>query len=83
MTAKQYSAQHGLSVNSLRWWASRFKRDGESGETAMRWAKIEVASEARPRPIMICVRDVRIAIERGFDGDTLEAIFAVIDRRPA
>jgi hypothetical protein len=82
-TAKRYSARHGLSANSLGWWASRFKRDGEFGETAMRWAKIEVAAAARPRPIVIRVRDVRIAVERGFDADTLAAIFAVIDRRPA
>jgi hypothetical protein len=81
-TAKRYSARHGLSANSLGWWASRLKRDGEVGETAMRWAKIEVAA-APPRPIVLRVRDVRITIDRGFDADTLAAIFAVLDRRPA
>ena len=42
-TAKRYSAKHGLAANSLVWWASRLKRDGEFGEAAMRWAKLEVA----------------------------------------
>src|SRR5438105_3435582 len=82
-TATRYSARHGLAASSLGWWASRLKRDGELGEAAMRWAKIEVAAPARSRPIVIRVRDVRIAVERGFDTDTLAAIFAAIDRRPA
>lgn len=82
-TAKRYSAKHGLSANSLGWWASRLKRDGEFGEAAMRWAKIKVAATSRPRPIVIRVRDIRIAVDRGFDPETLAAIFSVIDRRPA
>jgi hypothetical protein len=36
---------------------------------------------ATPRPIVLRVRDVRIAVEHGFDADTLAAIFAVLDRR--
>ena len=49
----------------------------------MRWAKIKVAATSRPRPIVIRVRDIRIAVDRGFDPETLAAIFSVIDRRPA
>lgn len=81
-TAKRYSEQHGLSVNSLGWWASRLKRDGEFPETAMRWAKVEFAPSPS-RPIVVRKGDVRIAVERGFDAETLAAIFAVLDRRPA
>jgi hypothetical protein len=89
-TAKRYSAKHGLAANSLCWWASRLKRDGELGEAAMRWAKLEVASAAtlevaapaRLGRIVLLVRDVQIAVERGFDTETLAAIVAVIERRP-
>lgn len=80
-TARRYSERHGLSANSLGWWASRLKRDGEFSEAAMRWAKVELAAKARP--IVLRVRDVRIAVERGFDADTLAEILAVLDRRPS
>lgn len=81
-TAKQYSERHGLATTSLWSWASRLKREGEVADVAIRWAKVKVATVA-PRPIMIQVRDVHIAVDRGFDTDTLAAIFAVLDRRPA
>lgn len=68
-TAKRYSEQHGLSMNSLGWWASR-------------WAKVELA-RSPSRPIVVRKGDVRIAVEPGFDAETLAAIFAVLDRRPA
>ena len=79
-TAKRYSERHGLAANSLGWWASRLKREGEFPETAMRWAKVELAQT--PRPIVVRKGDVRIAVERGCDAVTLAAIFAVLDRRP-
>ena len=82
-TARQYSERHGLSANSLGWWASRLKRDGVFPEAAMRWAKVELAAAAKPRSIVLRVRDVRIVVDRGFDADTLAAIFAVLDRRPS
>ncbi|HTR55635.1 MAG TPA: hypothetical protein VMJ10_33390 [Kofleriaceae bacterium] len=82
-TAKRYSARHGLSANSLGWWSSRLKRDGELAEAAMQWAKVEVTAATALRPIVIRVGDVRSAVERGFDVETLTAIFAVLDRRSA
>jgi len=82
-TAKRYSERHGLSANSLGWWASRLKREGEFPEAAMRWAKVELATATKVRPIVLRVRDVRISIECGFDADTLAAIIAVLDRRSA
>jgi hypothetical protein len=82
-TAKRYSERNGLSANSLGWWASRLKSEGEFPETAMRWAKVELATATKAQPIVLRVRDVRISVERGFDADTLAAIIAVLDRRPA
>jgi hypothetical protein len=80
-TAKKYSARHKLSASSLGWWASRLKRDGDIGDVAMRWAKVEAA--AKPSPIVLHVRDVRITVKRGFDAETLAAILTLLDRRPA
>jgi hypothetical protein len=82
-TAKGYSERQGLSANTLSWWASRLKRDGEFAEAAMRWAKVEVSAPARPMSITLRVRDVRIVVPRGFDTDTLAAILGVLDRRPS
>jgi hypothetical protein len=82
-TAQQYCERHGLSTNSLSGWASRLKRDEQTAEAAMRWAKVEVTTAASLRPIVIRVRDVHIDVERGFDADTLAAILAVLDRRSA
>ena len=82
-TAKGYSERHGLSANTLGWWASRLKRDGKFAEAAMRWAKVEVSAPVRSRPIVLRVRDVRIAVERGFDPETLAEILRVLDGRPS
>src|SRR5258705_10406306 len=46
-TAKRYSERHGLSANTLGWWSSQLKRDGEFPEAAMRWAKVELATAGR------------------------------------
>lgn len=80
-TARQYSTRHGLSANTLGWWASRLKRNGEFPEAAMRWAKVELATATRP--IVVRVGRARIAVERGFDAETFAAVFAVLDRRPS
>jgi len=80
-TAKRYSERHGLSANTLGWWASQLKRDGEFPEAAMRWAKVDLATAVRPRPIVVRVGRARIAVERGFDPETFAAVIAVLDRR--
>jgi len=49
----------------------------------MRWAKVEVSAPVRSRPIVLRVRDVRIAVERGFDPETLAEILRVLDGRPS
>jgi len=82
-TARQYSTRHGLSANTLGWWASQLKRDGEFPEAAMRWAKVELAAAAGPRPIVVRIGRARIALERGFDAETFAAVIAVLDRRPS
>ena len=76
-TAKRYSEKHRLAANSLGWWASRLKRDGEFPETAMRWAKVELElAQAASRPIVLRKGDVRIAVERerGFDAERLALV---------
>jgi hypothetical protein len=82
-TARAYSARHGLSANTLGWWASQLKRDGEFPETAMRWAKVEIAAVTRPPPIIVRVGRARIAVERGFDAEAFAAVIAVLKRRTA
>jgi hypothetical protein len=80
-TAKRYGERHGLSASTLGWWASQLKRDGEFPEAAMRWAKVELATVAKP--IVVRVGRARIAVERGFDADTFAAVIAVLERRPS
>jgi hypothetical protein len=79
-TGRAYSARHGLSANTLGWWASRLKRDGEFPEAAMRWAKFEFAA-AGPRPIVVRIGRARISVERGFDAEAFAAVITVLERR--
>jgi hypothetical protein len=82
-TTREYCERHGLSANSLKWWSSRLKRDGEFPEAAMRWARVELAGAFTPRPIVVRVGRARITVERGFDTETLAAVIAVLERRPS
>lgn len=68
-----------MTERSLWSWASRLKRADAGREATMRWAKVE--AQPRRGGIVIRVGAIRIAVDRGFDAETLSAILTVLDGR--
>jgi len=83
LTADEYAAQHGLVAATLRWWASRLKREERTQEAPLvRMAQVMRA----PAPpvgrgsVVVDVLDVRarVTVEVGVERETLEAVFGAL-----
>lgn len=88
-TAAAYAAGQGFSVNALRWWSSRLRREARElvPVPPVRLARVarkrEIEVEPAPRRssgIVIEIRDARarIAIDGTVDRDALAAVLAVL-----
>ena len=85
-TAEAFSAAHGLTVGTLRWWSSRLRREErrQVAGPAIRLARV-VRSADRAEPggsrasgMVIELRDARIALEGRVDRDALAIVVAVL-----
>jgi hypothetical protein len=87
-TAEVYSTRHRLTTSILRYWSSRFRREGEAAAPVVRLAQLVRAPPA-PREevprgaVVIELLDVRarITIEPGTDRQTLTTVLELLDRR--
>jgi hypothetical protein len=91
--AETFSRRGGYAASTLRWWASKLKRDMTTSATApaatppavtlarvVRTPAAEAAPEVPSRAIVLEVVDagVRIAIEPGADPTTLAMVLGVL-----
>jgi hypothetical protein len=83
-TAEEFSGHEGYAANTLRWWASKLKREPEVRlARVIRSAPValpEVATSRPPGMIVIEAMRVgaRIAIEGGADRTTLAMVFELL-----
>ena len=75
LTYKALSAESGIPLPTLTWWAQRFRKESETGS---RQAFVELKPPRQPVPIEIVIRDVRIVVRPGFDAKTLRAAVAAL-----
>jgi hypothetical protein len=87
-TAETYSAQHGFTTSSLRYWASRFRREAASAGPVVRLAQVVRAPSMQqdevPRGaavIELLDARVRITVASDTDRTVLAMVLDVLDRR--
>lgn len=90
LTAAKFCAGKGFTEGGLRYWASKLKRaQGEAHREGLaegvRIARVvrtpmavEVAATATETSIVIEVGGARVAVRRGFDGEVLREVLAVL-----
>lgn len=88
LTAAKFCAGKGFTEGGLRYWASKLKRaQGEAhreglaeGIRIARVVRTPMAVEvaATETPIVIEVGGARVAVRRGFDGEALRDVLAVL-----
>lgn len=86
-TAAAFSADHGLSVATLRRWSSKFKREAAAA-TALTVPQIRLAQVVRPAtPAATCCGAVivdlldlraRVTVEAGAERATLQVVLAAL-----
>lgn len=87
-TAETYSTRHGFTTSSLRYWASRFRREDAIAGPVVRLAQV-VHAPATQRDevphgatvIELLDARVRITVASGTDRAMLTMILDVLDRR--
>jgi hypothetical protein len=84
-TAEEFSGHEGFAANTLRWWASKLKREPEV--RLVRLARVVRSAptapvDIEPRQPVIVIEALRagarIAIERGADRATLTMVFELL-----
>lgn len=86
-TAEAYSTQHGFTVSSLRYWASRIRREDAIAGPVVRLAKLVRTPAAQPNEVprgavVIELLDARARITVVADTDraVLATVLALLDR---
>ena len=92
-TAPEYCERLGLKLGSLRYWASRIRRDVDAALTSppVRMARVVRATEAPTAPstptpksiasagsIVIAAGEFRVEVGAGFDEATLSRVLGVL-----
>lgn len=83
LTADEFAARHGVAAGTLRWWASRLKREERKQDaTRVRMARvIRAATPATARgSVIVDVPDARarVTVEAGVERATLDAVFGAL-----
>jgi hypothetical protein len=89
LTAEAYSARHGFSVNSLRWWSSKLGREGKGRSTAptVRFEQLlrssAVVGDEKQGSIVVEMLDagVRVTAFVGADRETLARLVELMLER--
>jgi transposase len=78
-SAPEFCRNREFSPGGLRYWASRLGRGEVVDEVRMaRVVRAVPALEPVIRPIVVEVGGARVAVQRGFDPDTLRAVLALL-----
>lgn len=89
LVARDYCVSQGLKLSSLRYWASKMRRDAGAalneaveGKPA-RFAKVQLRSSkttrlpspaSSTRDLRVAVADMEVSVPEGFDAETLERV---------
>lgn len=80
-TADEFAARHGPTAATLRWWASRLKREETTQETPLvRMAQVIRSPSVSRGSVVVDVLDVRarVIVENGVERETLDAVFGAL-----
>jgi hypothetical protein len=81
LTAAQYAARRGYSVESLRRWTK--KAVASKRMSAPQFVRLEIAASPRNRALVVEVGAGRILVEPGFDAEHLRAVVAALAEKSA
>jgi hypothetical protein len=65
--AADFARRHGVTVGTLRWWCSEFRREG--GAEEVEFVDVEVADAKRAEPLAVVLAGVghKVIVPAGFD----------------
>ena len=79
LTFRELSAESGIPIPTLSYWASKLRQEGVDFET--RLVEVEIQDEVAPAPIAIESRaGLRVTVEPGFDSEHLSRVLAALAR---
>ncbi|HVN36015.1 MAG TPA: hypothetical protein VMU96_12275 [Casimicrobiaceae bacterium] len=83
LTADEFAAEHGFRAPTLRWWASRLKREEMRQAAALVPLARVIRSPAQPvsrGTVVIDALDLRarVTVETGVERETLDAVFGAL-----
>jgi hypothetical protein len=76
VSAREYCASHGMSLESLRRWALDVDAAGKA--LASKFVRVEVAGPRDAGGLVVEIGKVRVRVERGFDGVVLRELVEVL-----
>jgi|SRR5690606_14760518 len=85
-TAEEFSAKQPWAASTLRWWASRLRRERKSAVTPMvRVAQLVRAPAVERGAVVIEALDtrVRITVQAGAPAETVAAVLGILVSREA
>lgn len=84
-TAEEFAAAHEITAATLRWWASRLKRDEPTPTTTAPLVRIaqvirSPTPAARHGAVIVDVLDVRarVTVEAGVERETVDIVFGAL-----
>lgn len=81
LTFREISEESGIPIPTLSYWASKQRRDEDSGEPSARFVSVELDGDDQAGAIAIELGSaVRVTVERGFDEEHLTRVLSVIAR---
>jgi hypothetical protein len=82
LTRQEFSDQRGVPVKTLARYVARYRKKKVDKNPRQRWVAVEVAEErGRGDELSIVLGNGRrIAVQHGFDADTLRRLLAVVER---
>ena len=79
LTFREISEESGIPVPTLSYWASKQRRDEDSGESSLQFVSVAVDGEDHSGAIAIELGPaVRVTVERGFDEEHLTRVLSVL-----
>jgi hypothetical protein len=82
LTQQEFSRVKNIPLKTLARYVARQRRQKADARQASRWVAVEVAepSNTTSELVVLVASGRRIEVKRGFDGETLHRLMAVLER---
>ena len=78
LTFKAYSGERGLSLNSLRGWARRFRGEERNGEGSGKFVEVSYGNPSVPYSVLLKNgRELRVGT--GFSGERVKELVGILE----